>query len=113
MADNLNVRSDKTSFSSDDEGDDKWVKARKLVVHYYNDHRNGVLQRDNSEPWNPLNIDDVYVVKADYTLGHWKAWLSTVRPDGRYYEVTYNSTKGETYIDEYQKQNNVCIKDPS
>jgi hypothetical protein len=40
-----------------------------------------------------------------------KALLSTSLPDGRYYEVTYNSEKKEMYVDCYAKlkQNVVTI----
>lgn len=56
---------------------------------------------------------EVYVVMFAYILGGWKAIVSTDMPDGKYYEVTYNSVKKETYIDMYVKQLNVCIPDLS
>jgi len=55
---------------------------------------------------------DAYVVWFCYILGGWKALVSTTLPDGMYYEVTYNATKKETYIDAYKKFENVCLPDP-
>jgi hypothetical protein len=46
---------------------------------------------------------EVYVVWFSYTLGMWKALVSTSLPDGRYYEVTHNSARSETYLDVYVK----------
>ena len=54
--------------------------------------------------------DDVYVVWFAYTLGNWKALISTKLPDGMYYEVTYNGVKSEVYIDAYKKWDNTRIK---
>jgi hypothetical protein len=56
---------------------------------------------DNTE----LTMDDVYVVTYAYVLGGQKAMLSTTLPDGKYYEVTYNTSKGEIYVDQYVKIN--------
>jgi hypothetical protein len=52
---------------------------------------------------------DVYIVWFCFTLGNYKALVSTSLPDGRYYEVTYNANKGEMYIDTYVKVDNVQI----
>lgn len=57
-----------------------------------------------------FTIDDVYVVNSQYVLGSQKAQLSTTLPDGKYYEVTYNDTKEEMYVDGYVKFNNHLIK---
>lgn len=53
---------------------------------------------------------DVYVVWTCKTLQNNKALLSTDRPDGLYFEATYNGTKKELYLDPYKKEKNVCIK---
>lgn len=53
----------------------------------------------------------IYVVSFTYILGGWKAMLSTSWADGHYYEVTYNVTKRETYIDRYSKDYNEVIPD--
>lgn len=52
-----------------------------------------------------LTMDDVYVVTYAYVLGGQKAMLSTTLPDGKYYEVTYNASKEEIYVDQYVKIN--------
>lgn len=52
-----------------------------------------------------------YVVWFNYTLGYWKALVSTSLPDGMYYEVTYDRAKEQTYLDAYKKFQNVCIPD--
>ncbi len=54
-----------------------------------------------------LDNDDIYVVWWCYILGGWKCLLSTDRPDGMYYEVTYNHTKNEIYLDAYKREKNV------
>lgn len=54
--------------------------------------------------------DEVYVVWFNFTLGNWKALISTSLPDGRYYEVTcrYSREDGpnEVFIDTYVKVDN-------
>jgi hypothetical protein len=52
---------------------------------------------------------NVYVVWLCKTLQNSKALLSTNRPDGMYYELTYNGDKGELYIDAYEKVNNYTV----
>lgn len=53
--------------------------------------------------------DDVYVVWFCYTLGNWKAMISTSLANNQYYEVTCNHDKGELYIDTYVKINNNAL----
>lgn len=55
------------------------------------------------------HIFDVYVVWFAFVLGNWKALLSTSLPDGKYYEVTHNGAKQETYLDCYVKLDNVLL----
>ena len=52
---------------------------------------------------------DVYVVWQCYILGNAKWLLSTTLPDGMYYEVTYNKSKDEFYLDAYKKFENMSI----
>lgn len=52
-----------------------------------------------------ITIDNVYEVTHSYILGNQKAMISTSLPDGKYYEVTYDTTKQIMYIDCYVKFN--------
>ena len=108
MADDGSVDRAKTYFSSPDEGDDKQMRARRLVVEYYNEHVFGSTPELSVLK---LGLQGTYVVLFSYVLGSWKANVSTVLPDGRYYEVTFNKEKNETYVDEYKKVNNVVYKE--
>lgn len=76
-------------------------KAKELVVDYFNKE---VEKTDNSS----IKMDDVYVVWHCSLLGNHKCLISTTVPDGMYYEITYNSTKGEIYLDAYKKWKNEC-----
>lgn len=76
-------------------------KAKELVVDYFNKE---VDKTDNSS----IKLDDVYVVWHCSLLGNHKCLISTTVPDGMYYEITYNSTKGEIYLDSYKKWKNEC-----
>ena len=79
-------------------------KARRIVTDYFNSH---VDAADGVQ----IGIDDVYVVWFSKTLQNWKALVSTTVPDGKYYELTYNGDKGETYVDVYVKLDNQVVKD--
>ena len=93
MADNLHVTTELESPA------DLPTKAKNLVKQHVQNTRPGFV------------ADAYYVVWFCFILGGWKALVSSTNPDGRYYEVTYNRTKGETYIDTYEKIENVEIKD--
>lgn len=79
-------------------------KAKRLVVEYYNSH---VDVTDGFK----ISENQVYIVWFSKTLQNWKALVSTTVPDGRYYEVTYNGDKKETYVDVYKKWDNVRVPD--
>ena len=79
-------------------------KARQIVRDYFNEHAD---MTDGVQ----IGMDDVYVVWFCKTLQNWKALVSTTIPDGKYYEVTHNGDKGETYLDVYVKLENQAIKD--
>ncbi len=79
-------------------------RAKKIVVNYYN------ARRDVSDSIE-MQVDNTYVVWFCKTLQNWKCLISTVFPDGMYYEVTHNGDTGETYLDAYKKWENVCVKD--
>ena len=76
-------------------GTDEFLKIAKKAVREY-----------VGEPFDY----DVYVVWTCKTLQNNKALLSTDRPDGLYFEATYNGTKKELYFDAYHKLENRCIK---
>ena len=82
-----------------DEASEPIIKARMLVVDYHNQH---------SEE--KVTMENVFCVWFCKTLQNWKALVSTSVADGKYYEITYNGDKAETYVDVYEKQENLCIK---
>ena len=71
--------------------------CKKLVVGYHNSVHDGTMQ---------IKEDDVFVVWLCKILGNNKALCSTKVSDGRYYEITYNGERGETYVDVYKKECN-------
>ena len=83
----------------------KLLETFKLAVaEYTNDHT------DVTDGEGLLRAEDVYVVWSCKALQNYKALLSTPRPDGMYYELTYNGDKNEFYFDAYKKFENKCIK---
>lgn len=80
-------------------------QARRMVFDYVKSH----LEKTDTHV--AFSEDEVYVVWFSKTLQNWKALVSTMLPDGMYYEVTYNGDKRETYIDAYKKFDNVRISD--
>lgn len=79
---------------------EKENKAITLVGDYANNH----LDVTDGE----INFN-VYIVTKSYVLGNAKFMISTSLPDGMYYEVTYNSSKSEWYLDAYKKFENIVI----
>jgi hypothetical protein len=98
-----NVFDKNVSFSSDDEGVDYVQQAKDAVITY----NNGVVVDDSGLRW--LAQDEVYVAWFSKTLKNWKALVSTTKPDGRYYEVTYNGEKEEIYLVVYVEQDNIIL----
>lgn len=82
--------------------DDFQAKAKKILVNYIDSQYSTEFEKPAFE---------VYVVWFVKVLQHWKALVSTDRPDGKYYELTYNGDKGETYVDEYSKVKNTVVPD--
>lgn len=78
--------------------------VRELIANYTNEHS------DSSDKLPPLKPSDVYIVWMCKTLQNTKALASTPRPDGMYYEITYNGDKDELYFDAYKKFENRCIR---
>jgi Family of unknown function (DUF6275) len=58
-----------------------------------------------------LSLESVKVVWFCKTLQNWKALVAVLVPEGKFYEVTYNGDKQETYLDAYAKVSNELIKD--
>lgn len=82
--------------------DDFPAKAKRILIDYVDSHYSTSFEKPAFE---------VYVVWFVKVLQHWKAMVSTDRPDGKYYELTYNGDKRETYVDEYVKAKNTVIPD--
>lgn len=80
-------------------------RAIELVYQYVKDR----LEKTDTHV--TFDIDEVYVVWFNSTLGNWKALLSTTLPDGMYYEVTHDGEKKRAYIDAYKKFDNVVVLD--
>ena len=78
-------------------------KAKSIVREYFNSHVGSTAKIQISD-------EDVFVVWFSKTLQNWKALVSTTVPDGKYYEVTHNGDKGETYLDVYVKMDNRVVK---
>lgn len=90
------------AFKTDNGGvpDAPLIRAKQLVFEKYN---NDIAEVDL------ISLDEIFVVWYSYTLGNWKALLSTDRSDARYYEVTYNARKAEHYVDVYVKESNDVV----
>ena len=71
--------------------------SRKAVADWYSQNRE------------KITIDNVYLVWVCKALQNNKALLATTKPDGMYFEVTYNGDKNEMYLDAYSKVENVLI----
>lgn len=81
--------------------DDDFSKlVKKLVSDYSN---------DNNTPANWIRPQDVRTVWQCKTLQNSKAIASTVLPDHRLYEVTYDGDKRCVYLDAYTKVENKKI----
>lgn len=81
--------------------DDFVAQAKRLLIDYVDSHYSTEFEKP---------VFEVYVVWFVKVLQHWKALVATDRPDGKYYEITFNGDKGEAYIDEYQKIKNTTVR---
>ena len=79
-------------------------RAKQLVVDYVNAH----VDVTNGKK---LTMEDGFIVWFSKTLQNCKALVSTTVAYGRYYEITHNGDKGETYVDVYKKWDNKCVPD--
>lgn len=78
-------------------------KAQDAVVEYFN--KNVRSRQDPS-----IFVEDTFVVWFCKVLQNWKALVSTVVPDGQYYEVTYDGDNNVIYLDVYVKAENVLLE---
>lgn len=91
MADNLHL-------TTEHESADSWPSLALKMVRDWATEGLGVPEET-----------EFYIVWFCFTLGQWKALVSTTHADGRYYEVTFNKEKGEAYIDTYMKTHNNVV----
>lgn len=59
----------------------------------------------------PALPEDMYGVWFAKVLGNWKAIVSTDLMNGRYFEITYDGNKNQTYVVDYRKASNTCVTD--
>lgn len=71
--------------------------GKTLVANYTNEHT------DKSDDIEGMKASDVYCVWYCKTLQNHKGLFSTPRPDGMYYEITYDGDAGRYYLDAYKK----------
>lgn len=90
------------------EHEDYQDKAKRLVMVNYNLFGIGTPKGSEIEPLEEYEIYVVWFVKA---LQNWKCLISTMRPDDRYYEITYDGDKKQSYIDTYVKSHNTVVTD--
>lgn len=85
-------------------GSDEFIKVAKFHVSQ--------MVKENLDPSDNVTftMDDIYVVSHSFILGNQKALISTTLPDGKYYEVTYNSEKDELYVDCYVRLKQNVVK---
>ena len=84
-------------------GTDEFIELAKNAILYVASQTFDAT--DNIE----LTTKDIYFVTCTYILGNIKGMFSTSLPDGKYYEVTYNTEKNEIYVDQYTKTRNETI----
>ena len=53
--------------------------------------------------------NDVFIVWYCKTLKNYKAILTTNQHDNMLYEVTYNGSEEEMYVDSYKKERNITV----
>lgn len=56
-----------------------------------------------------LSENDVFIVWYCKTLKNYKAILATNQRDSMLYEVTYNGSEEEMYVDSYKKERNITV----
>ena len=79
-------------------------KSKEIIATYTND------KASKSTPTN-ITADDVILVNTCYILGNMKAFLTTMLPDGMYFETVYNAQTGDIYVDAYKKWENFSVRE--
>ena len=108
MADNLKG----IPFSSPEEGVDYPLRAKLAVLYVHNELGIGTPRHQEIDE---LTLKEVYVVWFSFVRGNWKAVLSTSRPDGRIYEVSYKRENDGSdgpeslIVDSYVKTHNIPL----
>lgn len=77
-------------------------RAKQLVYVYAKQH----LDKTDNVKFEP---EDVYVVWSVKVLNNWKVLVSTILPDGMYYEVTHDGVACYDYLDAYKKVANKAV----
>lgn len=80
--------------------------ARFFVMVYINDQR-----KSRGENRHKFKEEEVFLVWFSKTLENWKALVATSFEDNLYYEVSHSGAKKETYVDVYDKLDNVVFTD--
>lgn len=104
-----NTDPDKMSLSSADES--SGIAPIERAVFLVKDNIREDIFRENGRAPDERELPEIYIVSFTYILGSWKAMVSTSEANGRYYEVTYNVAKRETYVDRYSKDYNEVVPD--
>jgi hypothetical protein len=78
-------------------------KAKEIVKNYLD----GLREKAGLEPL----VYELYVPWFSKSLQNWKATVGTSLADGFYFELAYDGNKRQTYLDFYQKRDNVVIPD--
>ena len=81
-------------------------KAKLVVLGYLNQ-----WDKIDADPTNMYVSDDIAVVWSSKVLGNWKAVLFVPDNPGKYFEVTYDGSKKQAYLDVYSKIENIVVKD--
>ena len=71
--------------------------------------KNAVIKCIKEHHGERYTIEDINMVWFAHVLGNKKAILIDNGKNDRLYEVTYNATKDELYVDEYSKLNNTVF----
>jgi len=79
------------------------LNAPERAVSLVQDYLEGKGQRPHKN-----NVKVVWFCK---TLQNWKAIVADLSKGGVFFEVTYNGSKSETYVDAYKKIENVVVAD--